>query len=156
MLNSGAMMTSAIVSTLIEPSMKNSEKFDYVLQYMKVHVIQLTVKNVLLRNTFIFLQKFAGGEFLGFNNAVFMSERETADRNMAMAYYMKENRCFPPKTRLLDIMDLYFQVRVKKGPKILHFTTYTCTVLYSDLFHGGNDGIVSIIKILRLKFNSFD
>ena len=44
MLNSGAMMTSAIVSTLIEPSMKNSEKFDYVLQYMKVHVIQLTVK----------------------------------------------------------------------------------------------------------------
>ena len=85
-----------------------------------------------------------------------MSERETADRNMAMAYYMKENRCFPPKTRLLDIMDLYFQVRVKKGPKILHFTTYTCTVLYSDLFHGGNDGIVSIIKILRSKSNSFD
>ena len=70
-----------------------------------------------IRNTFIFLQKFAGGEFLGFNNAVFMSERETADRNMAMAYYMKENRCFPPKTRLLDIMDLYFQVRVK-GSKL--------------------------------------
>ena len=39
MLNSGAMMTSAIVSTLIEPSMKNSEKFDYVLQYMKVRFI---------------------------------------------------------------------------------------------------------------------
>ena len=83
-----------------------------------------------MRNAFIFLQKFAGGEFLGFNNAVFMSERETADRNMAMAYYMKENRCFPPKTRLLDIMDLYFQVRVKR-PKILLFITYT---MYCTLF----------------------
>ena len=27
---------------------------------------------------------------MGFNNAVFLSERETADRNYAMAYYMKE------------------------------------------------------------------
>ena len=49
---------------------------------------------------------------MGFNNAVFMSERETADRNFAMAYYMKENRCFPPKTSLHDIMDLYFQVDI--------------------------------------------
>ena len=59
-----------------------------------------------------FFQKIAGGEFMGFNNAVFMSERETADRNFAMAYYMKENRCFPPKTSLHDIMDLYFQVDI--------------------------------------------
>jgi len=110
MLNSGAMMTSAIVSTLIEPSMKNSEKFDYVLQYMK---------------------KFAGGEFLGFNNAVFMSERETADRNMAMAYYMKENRCFPPKTRLLDIMDLYFQTCS------MEVTTESLSVMGASLANGG-------------------
>ena len=40
------------------------------------------------------MKKIAGGEFMGFNNAVFMSERETADRNFAMAYYMKENRCY--------------------------------------------------------------
>ena len=47
---------------------------------------------------------------MGFNNAVFLSERETADRNYSMAYYLKENRCFPPKTNLANIMDLYFQV----------------------------------------------
>ena len=88
MLNAGAIMCSALCSTLIEPKMKSSEKFDYVLNYMR---------------------KIAGGQFMGFNNAVFLSERETADRNYAMAYYMKENRCFPPKTRLSNIMDLYFQ-----------------------------------------------
>ena len=47
---------------------------------------------------------------MGFNNAVFLSERETADRNYAMAYYMKEKRCFPPLTKLNATMDLYFQV----------------------------------------------
>lgn len=81
-------MSSALVSTLVEPKMKSSEKFDYVLQYMK---------------------KIAGGQHMGFNNAVFLSERETADRNYAMAYFMKENRCFPPKTKLSNAMDLYFQ-----------------------------------------------
>ncbi len=38
MLNSGAIMSSALASTLVEPKMKSSEKFDYVLQYMKVCV----------------------------------------------------------------------------------------------------------------------
>ena len=36
MLNSGAIMNSALASSLIEPKMKSSEKFDYILQYMKV------------------------------------------------------------------------------------------------------------------------
>ena len=54
----------------------------------------------------------SGDGYMGFNNAVFLSERETADRNYSMAYYLKENRCFPPKTNLANIMDLYFQVRV--------------------------------------------
>ena len=36
MLNSGAIMCSAIASNLVEPKMKNSEKFDYMLNYMKV------------------------------------------------------------------------------------------------------------------------
>ena len=52
----------------------------------------------------------SGDGYMGFNNAVFLSERETADRNYSMAYYLKENKCFPPKTNLANIMDLYFQV----------------------------------------------
>ena len=77
----------------------------------------------------------SGDGYMGFNNAVFLSERETADRNYSMAYYLKENRCFPPKTNLANIMDLYFQVagnalaRVQRvhEPVDLWDTTYsTC------------------------------
>ena len=46
-----------------------------------------------------------------FNNSVFLSERETADRNYALTYYMKENKCFPKGFTLQDCLDFYFQVR---------------------------------------------
>ena len=45
-----------------------------------------------------------------FNNSVFLSERDTADRNFALAYYMKENNCFPKGFVLQDCLDFYFQV----------------------------------------------
>lgn len=54
----------------------------------------------------------SGGEIFGFNNAVFLSEREAADRNYALGFYMRENKCFPEKTNLRECMDFYFQVNV--------------------------------------------
>lgn len=54
----------------------------------------------------------AGGEDLGFNNAVFLSEREAADRNYALGFYMREHRCFPEKANFKECMDFYFQVIV--------------------------------------------
>lgn len=52
----------------------------------------------------------SGNEYLGFNNATFLSEKEAADRNYAIAYYLKEYKCFPKNAVLKDIMDFYFQV----------------------------------------------
>ena len=69
--------------------MRTSEKFDWVTNYFK---------------------DLCGNEFLGFNNATFLSEREAADRNFAIAYYMKEHKCFPKNAVLKDVMDFYFQV----------------------------------------------
>lgn len=57
------------------------------------------------------LQRLAGGEDLGFNNAVFLSEREAADRNYALGFYMREHKCYPEKTSFRECMDFYFQVR---------------------------------------------
>jgi len=54
----------------------------------------------------------AGGEPLGFNNAVFLSEREAADRNYALGFYMREHKCYPDKTNLRECMDFYFQVSI--------------------------------------------
>ena len=53
----------------------------------------------------------AGGEYLGFNNSIFLSERDSADRNNALAYFMRENNCFPPgDIKINDVLDFYFQV----------------------------------------------
>ena len=61
-----------------------------------------------LTQTFYFA---AGGEEIGFNNSVFLSERDTADRNFALAYFMKENKCFPKGFNLHECLDFYFQVK---------------------------------------------
>ncbi|XP_054167301.1 glutaminase kidney isoform, mitochondrial-like [Oppia nitens] len=89
MVNAGAIVICSLLMHLIKPEMRPSEKFDWISAYYKA---------------------LCGGEYLGFNNATFLSEREAADRNFAIAYYMKENKCFPEKAVLKDIMDFYFQM----------------------------------------------
>jgi glutaminase len=44
-----------------------------------------------------------------FNNAVYQSEKRTADRNHALAYMMREKKAFPEGTDLDETLDLYFQ-----------------------------------------------
>ncbi|XP_050519100.1 glutaminase liver isoform, mitochondrial isoform X2 [Diabrotica virgifera virgifera] len=53
--------------------------------------------------------RLAGREDLGFNNAVFLSERECADRNYALGFYMREHKCFPESSKFRECMDFYFQ-----------------------------------------------
>jgi len=56
-----------------------------------------------------YMKMLAGGENVGFNNSVFLSERATADRNRAMAFYMRENNSFPEGMDIHECLDLYFQ-----------------------------------------------
>jgi glutaminase len=83
-------MTASLVYTLIHPEMSISEKFDYVHEWYT---------------------KIAGGEKITFDNSTFLSEREAADRNYALGFYMKEVKAFPEKINLKECMDFYFQVR---------------------------------------------
>ncbi|GMT31356.1 hypothetical protein PFISCL1PPCAC_22653, partial [Pristionchus fissidentatus] len=87
LINAGAI----IVASLVLRHASLSDRFDYALNQFK---------------------KFGStnGQSIGFNNAVFLSERETADRNYALSYYMREHKCFPPNTNLQDTLDLYFQL----------------------------------------------
>lgn len=89
MINAGAILVCSLLKTLIKPEMTLAEKFDFTMNYFK---------------------RLAGGENLGFNNAVFLSEREAADRNYALGFYMREHGCYPEKTNLRECMDFYFQV----------------------------------------------
>lgn len=90
MINAGAILVCSLLKSLIKPEMTLAEKFDFTMNYFK---------------------RLAGGENMGFNNAVFLSEREAADRNYALGFYMREYNCYPDKSNLREIMDFYFQVK---------------------------------------------
>lgn len=88
MINAGAMM----VCSLIEPSLEPSDRFETVKRFYK---------------------KMAGHQgHIGFDNSVFLSEQHHADRNMSLAYYMKENNAFDESVGPSEIfkhLNLYFQ-----------------------------------------------
>uniref|UniRef100_A0A914UXU1 glutaminase n=1 Tax=Plectus sambesii TaxID=2011161 RepID=A0A914UXU1_9BILA len=107
MVNSGAI----IVSSLLKSDWSMSDRFDYILNEYK---------------------KLAGQEFIGFNNATFLSERDTADRNFALSYFMKECKCFP-ETRhsIREALDFYFQLCSLEG------TCESLAVMAATLANGG-------------------
>ncbi|XP_012940993.1 glutaminase kidney isoform, mitochondrial [Aplysia californica] len=85
MVNAGAVVTCS----LLKQGMNLADKFDFNQQKTK---------------------QLAGNEYVSFNNSVFLSERQTADRNFAIGYYMKEKQCFPKGTNLKETLDFYFQL----------------------------------------------
>lgn len=110
MINAGAILSCSLLQTLIRPDMSPAEKFDFTLQCFK---------------------KMSGGENIGFNNAVFLSEREAADRNYALGFFMREHNCYPKKANLKDIMDYYFQCCSMEA------TCETMSVIAATLANGG-------------------
>ncbi|KAH9523757.1 hypothetical protein Btru_040836 [Bulinus truncatus] len=67
MVNAGAV----VICSLLKQGMTLADKFDYNQQK---------------------LRQLAGNEFVSFNNSIFLSERQTADRNFAIGYYLKEKQ----------------------------------------------------------------
>ncbi|XP_072537802.1 glutaminase kidney isoform, mitochondrial isoform X2 [Salminus brasiliensis] len=85
MVNAGAI----VISSLLKPGFRKAERFDYIMDYLK---------------------RMAGGEYVGFSNATFQSEKETGDRNYAIGYYLKEKQCFPSGADMIAALDFYFQL----------------------------------------------
>ncbi|MDX2705345.1 glutaminase A [Streptomyces sp. PA03-6a] len=84
MINSGAIMSCS----LIRPQQDTADRFDYVAETWR---------------------RLSGGGAVGFNNAVYLSERRTADRNFALGYFMREHGSFPEGTDLVETLEFYFQ-----------------------------------------------
>lgn len=87
MINAGAIM----VSSLIERGKEPADRFE-------------TIKS--------FYTRMAGHiEEIGFDNSVFLSEKHHADRNISLAYYMRESGAFGNITpgEITETLDLYFQ-----------------------------------------------
>jgi glutaminase len=84
MINAGAIMSTS----LIHPEQGPADRFDYVLSVW---------------------EKLCGGRRPNFNNSIYLSEKNTADRNFALGYFMREKGVFPKESDLHETLDLYFQ-----------------------------------------------
>lgn len=88
MINAGAIMTSSLLKSEEEPA----QRFDF----FKKEVERMSGK----------IGK------ISFDNSVFLSEKQHADRNMSLAYYMRENGAFDgtlSPSKIQEHLDLYFQ-----------------------------------------------
>ena len=112
LINSGAIMTTS----LIKNKLNHADRFDYVMDIWS---------------------KLSGGIYkIGFNNSVYLSEKKTADRNYALAYFMKETNDkkiigFPENTDLDQTLELYFQCCS------IEVTTEILSIVASTLANGG-------------------
>ena len=84
MINAGAIMACS----LIKPELHLADRFDHVLNTWK---------------------RLSGGVKAGFSNSTYLSERETSDRNFALAYFMSDHKAFPGNTDIVSVLEFYFQ-----------------------------------------------
>ncbi|MGJ3231036.1 MAG: glutaminase A [Oceanicaulis sp.] len=84
MINAGAILTTA----LIRPGCAMERRFDLIARLWRAA---------------------AGGDAPGFDADVFESERKHADRNFALAYFMREHGCFPEESDMHAALELYFR-----------------------------------------------
>lgn len=83
MINAGAIMCSS----LWHPELPMSDRFERLTELFGT---------------------LAGSTRPGFDNATFHSEKDTADRNFALAHYMRERGAFPEGADIFKTLDLYF------------------------------------------------
>jgi len=101
MINAGALMSSALIKLKAKHALTarenagaldlrgwSGERFEYVMERWRA---------------------LCGGEVPRFSTSVFLSERETADRNYALAYFMREKGAFPEGFELHDVLEFYIQ-----------------------------------------------
>ena len=88
LINAGAIMIASLIGKDKEPA----DRFNMVKDY---------------------ICKISGSvDKIGFDNSVFLSEKQHADRNTSLAYYMRENGAFKEDITpgmIQDNLDLYFQ-----------------------------------------------
>ncbi|MEW8525628.1 MAG: glutaminase A [Candidatus Thiodiazotropha endolucinida] len=84
MINAGAIMCSS----MIQPGLDPANRFDFLLNRWTA---------------------LCGDRRAHFNNSIYQSERNTADRNYALGYYMRENHAFPEGTDMIQTLEFYFQ-----------------------------------------------
>ncbi|XP_070505280.1 glutaminase kidney isoform, mitochondrial-like [Chironomus tepperi] len=111
MINAGAIVIASLLYTLIE---RDSESMDKKLNLIKS-----------------WMERAAGNEYFNVDESSFLAEREIADRNFALGYFMREKKVFPEKANLLECLDFFFQLNS------IQTTAEAFSVVASTLANGG-------------------
>ena len=82
LINSGAMMCCA----LFEKEFSNDKRFEDFAEHVK---------------------KLVGGAKIDFNNEMFLSEMENANRNRSLLYMMEESGALPPESGVKKTLEFY-------------------------------------------------
>lgn len=130
MVNGGSIM----LCSLLFKDLEASERYEQVIQWIK---------------------RLAGGMKPGFSNSVFLSERQTADSNFALAYFMKSKGAFPEGANIIEALEFYFQCCS------IEMNCSSMAVLASTLANGGvcpftNERVISTSttkSVLSLMFS---
>lgn len=85
LINSGAIISAS----LINGNDTEDKRFEYMMSIWK---------------------KIVGKNNVGFDNATYLSEKRTANRNRALSYVMMENGIFPEGADIEKNLELYFQL----------------------------------------------
>lgn len=89
LINSGALVSASLILQLVKPELEDmAQKYDYL---------------------FGLFERLVGEELLEFNNSIFLAERASIDRDYALGFFMRENKCFPPGANIKNILEFYFE-----------------------------------------------
>ncbi len=99
-----------------------------LLQKVKPELDDLARKYEYVHNIF---EQMAGKEMVQFNNSIFLAEKTSMDRDFSLAYFMRENGCFPPGADIKKILEFYFQLGS------LEMTCESNSVMAATLANGG-------------------
>jgi len=106
LLNAGAL----IITSLLYHTLTLDERFEAVISEYR---------------------KLCGGGTVFFSNSVFLAEREVADHNYAVGYFLRHHKCFPAGVDLHETLDLYLQLCA------VEVTADSGSVIAATLANGG-------------------
>jgi len=85
LINAGAL----IIASLLHPAQTIDERFEAIIAEYR---------------------NLCGGGPVSFSNSAFLAERDVADHNYALGYFLRHHKCFPAGVDLHETLDLYLQL----------------------------------------------
>ncbi|OAF68584.1 hypothetical protein A3Q56_03676 [Intoshia linei] len=85
LINAGALVTLS----MIKPELSLADRFQFLFKTLK---------------------RMTGNGYISYDNTMYLSRRKYSDGNYALAYFLREKKCYPKNANMVDALDLYNQM----------------------------------------------